>query len=319
MRCFGKAEEGPALVMRFTLKQIEYFTAAAETGSITLASERVHISQPSISSAISTLEAEFGIQLFIRHHAQGLSLTPQGQRFLREAKSLLLQAEELTAAATELSTKVGGVLALGCLTTIYALLLPELMQVFKERHDAVRIEAVAADQAGLIDQLRIGRLSLALSYNMGVPADLEFEPLTKLPPFAFVSARHRLARRATVTIEELAAEPFLLLDLPISREYFMSLFHREGLAPKISGRFEHMEVIRSLAARGEGFGLANAAPRNRASLDGHPLAYLALDGNPRPLTLGILMVKNTRRTQTVEAFFALCHELIRDQWLAAGG
>ena len=123
----------------------------------------------------------------------------------------------------------------------------------------------------------------------------------------------------SVSIEQLAAEPFLLLDLPVSRDYFLSLFHREGLAPRIAGRFEHMEVIRSLAARGEGFGMANAQPRNRASLDGHRLAYLALQGNPRPLTLGIMMVKNTRRTQTVEAFFALCHELIRDQWLADSG
>lgn len=58
--------------MRFTLKQLEYFVAAGEQGSITFASEKVSISQPSISAAISHLEAEFGVQLFIRHHAQGL-------------------------------------------------------------------------------------------------------------------------------------------------------------------------------------------------------------------------------------------------------
>ena len=94
--------------MRFTLKQIAYFVAAAETGSITLASERVNISQPSVSSAILGLEEVFGIQLFIRHHAQGLSLTAEGQRFLREAKGLLLQAEELQNAATEISSRVAG-------------------------------------------------------------------------------------------------------------------------------------------------------------------------------------------------------------------
>jgi hypothetical protein len=66
-------------------------------------------------------------------------------------------------------------------------------------------------------------------------------------------------------------------------------------------------------ARGESFGLANAQPRNRASLDGHKLAYLALEGNPRPLTLGIMMMQHTRRTQTVNAFLALCHEVIHDQ------
>ena len=52
--------------MRYTLRQIEYFIATAETGSITLASERVNISQPSISTAIAHLEEELGTQLFIR-------------------------------------------------------------------------------------------------------------------------------------------------------------------------------------------------------------------------------------------------------------
>ena len=303
-------------MLRFTLKQIEYFVAAADTGSITLASERVHISQPAISAAISGLEAELGIQLFIRHHALGLSLTPQGQRVLREATTLLQQADELVSAASELSTKVAGVLRLGCLATAYPLVIPDLLQAFKQRYHAVRIEAAAGDQAGLIDQLRLGRLSLILGYDMDVPADLAFTPLATLPPFAFVAAGHKLARHRSVSIEQLADQPFLLLDLPISRDYFLSLFHRAGLVPRIAGQFEHMDVIRSLAARGEGFGLANAQPRNRASLDGHKLAYLALEGDPKPLTLGIMMMRNTRRTQTVEAFVALCHEVIHNQWRA---
>ena len=105
-------------MMRFTLKQIGYFVAAAETGSITLACERVSISQPSISAVIFGLENEFGIQLFSRFQTQFLSLTPQGWRFLREAKSLLLHGEEPAPAGTEISTKIGGVLGLRCLTTL---------------------------------------------------------------------------------------------------------------------------------------------------------------------------------------------------------
>ena len=68
--------------MRYTLRQIEYFIATAETGSITLASERVNISQPSISTAIAHLEEELGTQLFVRRHAQGLSLTSAGRLLL---------------------------------------------------------------------------------------------------------------------------------------------------------------------------------------------------------------------------------------------
>ena len=83
------------MAMRFTLRQIEYFVAVGELGSIALASERLHISSPSISTAISQLETTLGLQLFIRQHAQGLALTPAGRRVLAEAKTLLAQAQAL--------------------------------------------------------------------------------------------------------------------------------------------------------------------------------------------------------------------------------
>ncbi len=295
--------------MRFTLKQLEYFVAAGEAGSITGASERVHISQPSISSAIALVEAEFGVQLFIRHHAQGLSLTPQGQRLMREAKLLLAQAAELEASAGELSTLVGGTLPIGCLVTLYPLLVPELIQLFRSRHRNANVRAIAGHQADLLAQLRRGDIALALTYDLDIPPDVELLPLATLPPTAVVAARHRLARRRSVTLAELAEEPFLLLDLPMSREYFLSLFQQAGIEPRIGGRFEHLEVLRSMVARGEGFGLVNARPRNRASLDGRPLAYMALEGDMRPLLHGAAVMRGVRQTKTAEAFLDLCREV----------
>jgi len=84
--------------VKFTFRQLGYFIAAAETGSITAASQRASISQPAISTAISHIERELDVQLFLRHHAQGLSLTPAGRALLREAKQLLKQAEGLCGA-----------------------------------------------------------------------------------------------------------------------------------------------------------------------------------------------------------------------------
>lgn len=299
-------------LLRFTLRQARYFAAAAEAGSIKLASERIHISQPSISAAISALEADYGIQLFVRRHAQGLTLTPQGQRFLQAAKALLRQAGELEATALELASKVSGLLEIGCLSTLFPLLVPELVQALRTRHEGAGVHAVAGHQPELMEWLRRGEIALALTYDLDLPPDLEFISLARVPPYAFVAGQNRLARRRVVSLKDLAAEPYLLLDMPISRDYFLSLFQREGLAPRITGRFEHMDVIRSLVARGEGFGLANVRPRNRASLDGNPLAYLPLSGVPRALVLGMALAPGLRRTETTKAFIALCRELIRD-------
>jgi DNA-binding transcriptional LysR family regulator len=299
--------------MRFTLKQIAYFVAAAETGSITLASERVNISQPSVSSAILGLEEVFGIQLFIRHHAQGLSLTAEGQRFLREAKGLLLQAEELENAATEISSRIAGALEIGCLSTLFPLTIPELLSVFKQRHEAAKVNAIAGHQTEMFESLRSGRISLLLTYDMNIPPDFEFLPLAPLPPYAFVGEQHPFARRRSVMLEELAPDNFILLDLPISRDYFLSLFRQAGVNPNITGRFQHIDVIRSLVARGEGYSLANAQPKNLSTLDGRKLSYLALENTLQPLVHGVAMLKGLRRTSTVTAFVKLCHDLLHDK------
>ncbi|MFC6518521.1 LysR family transcriptional regulator [Undibacterium arcticum] len=88
----------------FSLRQIRYFLATAETLSITEAAHRLHISQPSVSTTISALEEMFGTQLFIRHHAQGMSLTPAGRLLASEARALLKQSEELNATLKEFRT-----------------------------------------------------------------------------------------------------------------------------------------------------------------------------------------------------------------------
>jgi len=299
--------------MRFTLKQIAYFVATAETGSITLASERVNISQPSISSAITALEDSYGIQLFIRHHAQGLSLTAEGQRFLREARALLLQAEEVENAALVISARVAGPLEIGCLSTLFPLVIPEMLTLFRERYEAARVVALAGNQTELFEHLRNGRIALLLTYDMALPPDFEFLPLAPVPPFAFVGTAHPFARRRSVALRDLAEAPFLLLDLPQSRDYFLSLFRQAGVSPNITGRYAYIDVIRSLVARGEGYSLANAQPRNTATLDGRKLTYLTLEDTLRPLEYGIVLLKGLRRPPTAEAFIALCQERLRGQ------
>lgn len=69
--------------LRFTLRQLEYFVAVGEEGSIARAAEVVNVSSPSISTAISQLEQEFGVQLFVRRHAHGLALSRPGAAFWR--------------------------------------------------------------------------------------------------------------------------------------------------------------------------------------------------------------------------------------------
>ena len=92
----------PRSIGRLSLRALRYFVAAAETGSVTGGAHQVRVSQPSISAAIARLEADLKVQLFVRHHAKGLSLTLSGDRLLVQARSLLAHAREVEQFADQL-------------------------------------------------------------------------------------------------------------------------------------------------------------------------------------------------------------------------
>ena len=92
------------MTLRFTLRQLEYLIAVADGCSVVLAAERVKVS--SISAAIGQLEASFGLQLFIRRHAQSLSLTEGGRQFVATAREVLAKAGLLTDRAAVIAGRV---------------------------------------------------------------------------------------------------------------------------------------------------------------------------------------------------------------------
>ena len=236
--------------MSFTLKQIRYFVAVAETGSITEAGRRLHISQPSVSAAIAELEDRFKVELFIRHHAQGLTLTPAGSRLLKDAKSLLDQAEELRQGAVGLGQALEGELHVGCFQTFAPLVMPRVIRAFAAAHPAISITLHESHVQGVLDGLAAGRFELALTYDLNIGEEFAFDPLTEVPLHAVLARNHRLAKQPAVTLKELAELPMVLLNLPQSREYFLSLFAARGLRPRIAQETPTFETLRGLVAAG---------------------------------------------------------------------
>lgn len=295
--------------MRFTLRQLSYFVAAGESKSITVASERIHISQASISSAISQLEAEFGIQLFFRHHAQGLSLTPAGERIFGAACELLHQANAMHDLADEITSTVAGPLRIGAFLTLAPLVLPELCADFGRLYPNVSIEMREDDEAELAMKVRRAEIDVAITYEQHAP-DLEFEELAVLPTYVLLPADHSMANARALKLKELVDLPFVLLDLPVSRDYFRSLFERQGLRLRIFARSEQPETVRSLVGNGIGFSLLTARPINRNSLNGKPLVYLPLDDELPPMKLGLLTSKSIKKTRSVTSFEEHCRRII---------
>ncbi len=298
------------MVLRFTLRQLEYLVAVGEYGSVTEAAERVNVSAPSVSAAISQLEREFGITLFVRRHAHGLSLTQAGRTFVEQARQILGEAAKLNALSNELTGQIRGPLHVACLVTFAQAVIPSLRRAFSDIYPDVDFFQYERDHARILEGLRMARFDIALSYDLDIPADMEFHELAVLPPYAVLHEEHPLAGRSDVTVEDLAPHPMILLDLPYSSAYFLSLFREAGLTPHIVERTRDMSVMRAMVANRFGYSIANIRPVSTYALDGGKLSFVSLNGNLRPMRMGIIAMRGASPPLTVRRFIDFCGEKI---------
>lgn len=297
-------------MLRYTLRQLEYFVAVGEAGSIARASERINVSSPSISAAITQLEQEFGLPLFVRQHAQGLSLTQAGRQMLEQARIVLREAGAMMDIAGDIAGTVRGPMAVGCLVTFAQIVLPSLRRGFEAVYPDVRLRQLELNQLEIFSALRRSEIDVALTYDLALPADLRFEPLLSLPPFALVDETHPLAGHTDVTVEELKDHPMVLLDLPLSADYFLSFFDEVGVKPRVVERTRDMAVMRSLVANGFGYSIANVRPLNPLSPDGKPLRFIPIRGAARPMQMGLLMARDVEKSSAVRAFLTHCRDAV---------
>jgi DNA-binding transcriptional LysR family regulator len=197
----------------------------------------------------------------------------------------------------------------GAFRTFAPLILPDLCVNFADLHPKVAIEMFEDDEAELVAKVRSAELDIALTYEQR-DIDLKFEQLALLPTYVLMPARHGLARSGSLKLKDLAEQPFVLLDLPVSREYFLSLFTKVGITPRIVARSAQPETVRSLVASGLGFSLLTARPKSLTALNGGELAYLYLDDDFPPMKLGMVTAGNIRKTRAVEAFEEHCRKSV---------
>ena len=273
--------------MRFSLKQLEYFLAVSETQNISIASKKINISSPSISSAIAQLEEEFSIKLFIRKHASGLELTKSGEKFALAAQNIVNQSKDLYNIANNLTNNNVGNINLGCLTTLAPVIAPSLRKKYTEKNNKVNIIQHEGNQADLIDYIISGKIDLAVTYNLSLPKNISFIPLINVPPHVLVNANHKYSKLKEIDLNDIKDEPLILLDLPLSREYFLSIFEAQNIKPKISEKTSQISVLRSLVAHNFGYSLANLQLGIPQSIDGLKISQIPLKGEHQSLELGL--------------------------------
>ena len=295
---------------RFSLRQLEYFVACVDHGSTARAAGALNVSQPTISIAVNKLESELGVQLLRRHHSQGVTATANAENILHSARALLAHATDLQSQIMTKGDTISGELKLGSFSTLASSILPRLINSFSSKHPEIQLKITEGTQVELLEGLNSGQLEMALLYDLDLPASIERTKLTALTPHAVLPPGHPLSTQADVDIADLAGEPFILLDVPPSREYFLGLFRSVGLEPNILHSSPSLELVRGLVGYGLGFSLLVTRPASDMTYDGQQLSIRPLRNKFTKSSIVLAHHKDLRPTQLMTLFSNLAQSIM---------
>lgn len=295
----------------FTIKQLQYIEAAGRLGSIARAASELNISQSSITSAIGGLEHEVGFDLFVRTRSKGLQTTPSGDQILKLIRSFIDHARQFEADIKNFGTIATGTVRIAIYGTSAPSFLPVILDSITESFPYISVKIMEGTLTEVIDFINGGEADLAFTYELSTDAHHDFFPLLRAPTYALFSVNDPLSTQASVTMEELSTHPMVLLDLPIARYYFMSLYEDLNLKPSIAHTTQSSEIGRALVSAGFGHTLLNMKP---AGYDNDDPRFRAVPiKNPVKIPVfGVATTKDTRRPEVVRTLIDHCLHL-RDE------
>lgn len=236
------------------LHQLRYFCAVAETGSFSRAAEQSHVSQPSLSQQILKLEDELGARLFDRL-GRSVRLTELGKTFLPRARTVLRELEAAKGDVVEGKESIGGPVVVGVIPTVAPYFLPSRLTTFSHKFAQVQLSVVEEITPILLERLRGGTIDIAV---LALPVrghEFETEALLTERLFAALPRKHKLNSRASLSLKDLRAEPFLLLrDGHCFRDTAVAACGRARLHPQIV--FESGQFSSLLSMGGAGMGVS---------------------------------------------------------------
>ena len=256
-----------------TLTELRYIVAVAREKHFGRAAEACFVSQPTLSVSIKKLEEELDVRIFERGTSE-ISVTPLGDEIVRQAQSVIEQAAAIKEIAKRGKDPATGPLRLGVIYTIGPYLLPDLVRLAIERMPQMPLILQENFTVKLLEMLRTGDLDCAIMAEPFPDTGLAVAPLYDEPFMAAVPKAHALARRKSVSTDELQRETMLLLGtghcfrdhvLEVCPEYARFSSDAEGIRKTFEG--SSLETIKYMVASGMG---VTVVPRLSVPKDPQP-------------------------------------------------
>lgn len=284
-------------MLHVTLRQLEYIVEVARAGSVSAAAVQLNVSQPALSVAIGQVESRIGARLFVRRKGAAPVLTGQGRQFVRDAQALLAGAARLDQPPDQSQQPLQSV-TIGILEELTPRWMAPFLMLLKSDFPEVDARIVPVPFHRLAEGLLSGAIDIGLTYDLGLDATFRRDQFTRVSPTIWVPPEDPLAGQKSVTLAAVCNRALILSDQDLSVQHMLGLFRSIGVTPRIRYRVPSVELMRSLAANGEGVGMSYTVPPGTLTYDGRSVAkvpivdaaavesvvFAYLEEPPKPLT-----------------------------------
>lgn len=279
------------------IQNLKAFLLVAESGSFSLAAERLHLTQPAVSKRIALLEDQLGVGLFDRI-GRNIGLTEAGEALLPHAKTVQREMQAALQSVRDLSGDIAGQLRLATSHHIGLHRLPPVLSYFSGSFPEVLIDIDFMDSEQAYELIMQGKVELAVvTLAPTSEASLVTLPLWPDPLDFMVATHHPLAGRPDWSLRVLSEHPAILPGLnTYTGQIVKKLFDRHELDLQVSMATNYLETIRMMASVGLGW---TVLPRSMAD---ESLQTLRLRKTRIERTLGIVYHRGRSLSRAANAF-----------------
>ena len=235
-----------------------------EIGSFTKAAELLGYTQPALSQMIASLERELSIKLLYRSR-YGIRLTPEGERLYPFIQNSVLQYEAMRRTVDEIRGLDSGIVRIGTVSSVSCHWLPRVIRTFWEKYPNIQIVLHQGDYTSIPEWVRTGAVDFGF-VNPHAAKGMETTVIKSGEFRAVLPKNHPLTEKKSLILEDLAKEPFLLLEEGAYSEP-LEAFRSAGIAPNIKLRVHDDYSILSMVEQGLGVSILTELVLHKTSYD----------------------------------------------------
>ncbi len=296
----------------FTLRQLNYFVAAAKYGKIANAAAEIGISQSAVTTAILELERTLGMPLLERH-VSGVTLTHRGHLFHQHAVKILSAVAEAQRWPFQSSLNLSGSLRLVATHAVIGYFLLPYLEKFRSAHPNVKITLSELTRPECEEALISGQadLGVVLTSNLGRRDVLESLTLTRAQRRLWVSGNSPLLAQKAVSISQLNDMPYVFLLIDEGERVMREFARPFGFEPNVVLRTTSMEALREWIGFGLGITIVADTVYRPWSLEGLKIERLPLIEPIPPLEIGLAWLREGALSEVSQGFSTFLQQTVR--------